>query len=111
MLNEIFWNLAGVDATDTGECYDFAMNAWLSISTMPTACYAPAGVEYQNRIYISGGSERFDDLNVLQRYDPGTHSWETLAPMQGESFYASELSSIISLYFNDQKLPIALRLM
>ncbi len=65
--------------------YDIAANTWTG-TAVPAQHFDRAyyeAVELEGRLYFIGGTELPDDLttNQVDRYDPSTGTWETVAPM------------------------------
>ena len=52
---------------------------WVAIRAMPTARFGMAAAVYESRIYLIGGDLGGGVTGVVERYDPGTDAWETLA--------------------------------
>jgi len=59
---------------------DFEESRWQELADMPTARAGLAAAAYDNQIYAIAGEGSDGVLNVNERYDPPTDSWETLAP-------------------------------
>ncbi|MDH5751621.1 MAG: hypothetical protein OEZ59_04320, partial [Deltaproteobacteria bacterium] len=51
------------------------------LTPMPTGRYAASSATVDGKIYIIGGtSDGYNSLSVVERYDPRTDSWATMAP-------------------------------
>ncbi|MFN0182139.1 MAG: Kelch repeat-containing protein [Gemmatimonadales bacterium] len=66
---------------------DFAAGraAWQTAAPLPSARGHAAGVVVDGRLYVLGGVERHDpvqiDVAMVDRYDPATDRWEAVAPL------------------------------
>ncbi|HDN78946.1 MAG TPA: hypothetical protein ENG33_00605, partial [Chloroflexi bacterium] len=62
-----------------------AEGCWYVKANVPTARRALAAVELNGKIYVIGGRDdqrhEFERYDVMERYDPATDTWITLAPM------------------------------
>ncbi len=64
---------------DTGEVG--AQSIWTSRKPMPTPRSGVSAVVYQGQIYVMGGRDRDGRVvDVVERYDPATDTWETDLP-------------------------------
>lgn len=73
------------DALATHEVYDPATDSWTRLASMPTPREHLAAAAIDGQIYVVGGRRQsgFDITNrqQLERYDPATDTWASLAPM------------------------------
>ena len=60
------------------ERYDTESGRWTSLAPMPTARTYPAVFVLQGKIYVAGGFAQDDRLDVVERYDPGTDTWDNV---------------------------------
>ena len=81
--------IGGMDEDEDGgyvclasvERYDTESGRWTSLTPMPTPRSNPAVFVLQGNIYVAGGMNGEMWLNVVERYDPGTDSWDTVASL------------------------------
>ncbi|HZD58197.1 MAG TPA: kelch repeat-containing protein [Anaerolineales bacterium] len=55
---------------------------WQVYPSMPTARAGLAAVAYEDRIYAIAGESPDGVTNVLEKYDPSSNDWSTLAPKE-----------------------------
>jgi N-acetylneuraminic acid mutarotase len=60
--------------------YDLVSNSWTSGAAM-TPRGSSASAVLGGKIYVAGGATIVATRDILERYDPATDTWETLAPM------------------------------
>ncbi|NIR69643.1 galactose oxidase [candidate division KSB1 bacterium] len=80
----ILGGYVGNGFTPTSDVYELNReNAeWNRKANMPTARGAHAAVEFEGKIYVIGGADRFGRaLGINERYDPESDTWITLTPM------------------------------
>lgn len=77
----------GQQALATGECYDPDTNQWTPIAPMAQARAAFGICHLKGFIYVVSGSEQ--DARSVERYDPCTDSWSSMASLNGEKFPGS----------------------
>lgn len=59
-----------------------SLNSWKLISSMKEKRWYHASVEFDSKIFVSGGeNESFRVLNTCEIYDPYKDSWENMKPM------------------------------
>lgn len=71
------------------EVYDVSTDSWTRVADLPTSRIYPSACVYKERIYVFGGSshadyasgENYEGLDMVERYDPQTDTWDTCAPM------------------------------
>ena len=72
-------------ATGTHLVYDPAADDWSEAAPAPTARSSATGAVIDGQLYVAGGRRResgeISNLGILERYDPGTDAWTTLAPL------------------------------
>jgi hypothetical protein len=56
------------------------LGCWYIKTDMPTSRRNPAAVELDDMIYVIGGLDS-DRIGAVERYDPSTDDWETMAPL------------------------------
>ena len=86
-------NCSNAQTTTKGE--------WLTRSSMPTARkeISNAAVTINDKIYVVGGVSSDGNItDVLERYDPGSNDWITLAPLPNKVWRASAAESDGKLY-------------
>src|SRR5262245_35805857 len=66
-------------AGTTNMIYDTATNTWATAAPVPTAVQYAAAVSDGTFIYLLGGYS--PDMNIVQRYNPATNSWDPRATM------------------------------
>jgi N-acetylneuraminic acid mutarotase len=57
--------------------YDIALNRWIRVADMPTAKTTRAAV-YKGQIFVIGGYDGSEALDVFERFDPTTNNWHSL---------------------------------
>ncbi|GEP38898.1 hypothetical protein NPS01_25610 [Nocardioides psychrotolerans] len=87
--------------------YDPATNTWENRATPPTFRGQPLGFQdAAGRIYLAmgreglGGSSGYSPSYIVERYTPGSNTWETLTPAP----YSDEQYSITGVMGDDGKL-------
>jgi N-acetylneuraminic acid mutarotase len=72
-------------ATGTHLVYDANADAWSEAAPAPTARSSATGAVIDGQLYVAGGRRRegrgITNLGALERYDPETDAWTTLAPL------------------------------
>ena len=70
------------------EVYDVSTNSWSTVADLPTSRVYAAGCVLEEKIYVMGGwsVDMIDGpdiygLDIMERYDPVTDTWDTCAPM------------------------------
>jgi len=71
-------SLAGTAGT-TNYIYDIRSDTWSTGAALPTAVNYPAAASDGTYVYVFGGTT--SDLATVQRYNPRTDSWDTMADM------------------------------
>jgi hypothetical protein len=81
--------LVGSTPTDTVEVYDPATDQWTDGFLLPKALHDHAAVGHGGKIYISGGREEENGLEVSYLYccDPHENSWTEKKPMLCARFH------------------------
>ena len=73
------------DALATHELYDPATDSWTKLAPMPTPREHLAAAAIDGQIYVVGGRRQsgfsLTNRRILERYDPATDMWTSLAPM------------------------------
>jgi hypothetical protein len=67
-------------STPTSAMYDTLSNKWRKLADMPSAKSTGAIVK-NGVIYVAGGFNHTEALNVFESYDPKGNHWQTLPPM------------------------------
>lgn len=74
----------GGDTTEKALRYEIAADRWEPVASMPIGVNHPAVAALGGKLYVHGGyradGELAAETDALQRYDPATGGWETLAP-------------------------------
>jgi kelch-like protein 17 (actinfilin)/kelch-like protein 20 len=67
------------------EYYEASTNVWTAAAPMRVARNKAGAAVLNGRLYVAGGSSgntvTSNHLRSVERYDPSTNSWETVAPM------------------------------
>jgi N-acetylneuraminic acid mutarotase len=71
------YNLA---STATSAMYDTISGKWRKLADMPTA-KSTSVIVRRGIIYLAGGFNHKEALNVFERYDPKSNQWQTLPSM------------------------------
>jgi hypothetical protein len=72
----------GEEITNSTLAYDHKANAWRPVAPMPTARGGVRLVAAEGYLYAIGGTDPTGaSLTTVERYDPGSDSWVTIAPM------------------------------
>jgi len=78
--------MGGAVGVTLNQIYDTETNTWSNGSPLPkgvdaAAAVATSGVYAPKRIYVIGGKQNLDAVNLTQIYDPETDTWTTGAAM------------------------------
>jgi len=76
----IFLSMPG-RATARAMTLQGSIGSWTTKAPMPTARIEPASGVIDGKLYVAGGEDGTNTLNVLEVYDHRTNSWATKAPM------------------------------
>jgi N-acetylneuraminic acid mutarotase len=69
-------------AGTTNYIYDVANNVWSNGAAVPTTVVYAAAASDGTYVYLIGGMDAgFSDTTIVQRYNPATDKWNTLAPL------------------------------
>ena len=82
------------------EMYDPAVKEWMTVAPMNCARQKAASVVVGEKIYVFGGTSGTVDYTSIERYDPGTDTWELLSdtmPHTAIGTSACEFDGIIYL--------------
>jgi len=64
------------------EAYDVAADSWITgLAPMPVPRWFSGCVAYGGKIYVIGGTDGQSESGRVDRYDPYTDSWDTVAPL------------------------------
>ena len=81
-------NKTSLAAGQKVEVYDVSTDEWSSVADLPTSRVYPAGCVLDSQIYVMGGwsldmisGPDIYGLDIMERYDPATDTWDTCAPM------------------------------
>jgi len=77
------WGQYNNQSLATVEAYDVATNSWTTLAPMPTPRHALQLAEYNGRVYaiggvrhyVAGGGDAYEQLNVVEVYDPAANTW------------------------------------
>ena len=64
-----------------------AQNGWTKKANLPTPRSGASASVFDNKIYVIGGYNIYDDLTVNEVYEPLTNTWETKQPMPTKRGY------------------------
>jgi N-acetylneuraminic acid mutarotase len=79
---------SGVDL-DKVEEYDLVADTWTTLAPMPTKRFSAVACVVDDCIIVTGGDHSVEEggemvtkqLDVVEKYDPATQAWSTVAPM------------------------------
>ena len=74
------WQTGDMTQSSLMAVYDTTSNSWSLAPPMPTARETTA-IAYEGQIYTVGGYDGKGASTVVERFDPATNQWETLAPL------------------------------
>ena len=69
------------DLSDQLLAYDFINGNWQDLSPLPIPLSAYALVAFEGKVYLFGGWDGSNYLNLVLRYDPTLDAWIEMAPM------------------------------
>jgi|GEM_PF-2637365 len=84
----------------SAEMFDSALREWTNVAPMNCARQKAASVVVGEKIYVMGGTSGTVDYTSIERYDPGTDTWELLSdtmPYTAIGASACEYEGIIYL--------------
>jgi DNA-binding CsgD family transcriptional regulator len=80
--------LAGGVTTDVLEVYDPRKDVWETKAPLPIKISGYALAAFEGQLFLFGGWDAEEVLNIALRYDPDDDKWEELTPMPTARAYA-----------------------